>query len=160
VKNKEGTSQPLVVAERSISSKQTIRIPRELVSEIETLNSFTLGWKKHHLKVSMDEDAFMDSVLQPPPAASASSTGEIDNGCPSASAGQPTTTAGFQQFSLSDNLKPNQVACEYNHRRLLEKVGAIITFISTTYHDSVLGSLRTNVVDPRLVPAYLSKYNL
>jgi len=106
VKNKEGTSQPLVVAERSISSKQTIRIefvPRELVSEIETLNYFTLGWKKHHLKVSMDEDAFMESVLQPPPAASASSTGDIDNGCPSASAGQPTTTAGFQQFSLSNN---------------------------------------------------------
>jgi hypothetical protein len=76
-----------------------------------------------------------ESVLQPPPAASTSSTGAIDNGHPSASAGQPTTTAGFQQLSLLDNLKPNQVVCEYIHRSLLEKVGAIITFISPTYHD-------------------------
>jgi len=105
----------------------------------------------------MDEDAFMETILHQQP--STMSATMIDGTHPSAPS-HSGTAKGLEQLSISDskNLKPSQTACEYIHRSLFDKVGAIINFISPTYHDAILGSVRINVAEPALIPAYLSKY--
>ena len=73
--------------------------------------------------------------------------------------GTKTVNEENNKFELP-HLKPCEMYCEYYDADMVQRPGMVLLYYNTNSFgsSSVYGEARTNVVDPRKIPLYLSKY--